>query len=115
MSFTTDPAIRQAFITGLRDLADFLARHIAVPVPRYGCVIYLCADSTDDHGCVQVDRFARHLGATTHDRIACSGHYEATRAFGPITYQMTAISQARMARHAAEDSYYGCVTPDTWT
>jgi hypothetical protein len=28
---------------------------------------------------------------------------------------MIAISHAAMARHIAAGSYYGCVTPDTWT
>jgi hypothetical protein len=33
MTVTTDPATRQAFITGLRDLADYLTSHPAVTVP----------------------------------------------------------------------------------
>ena len=37
MSFTTDPNVRQAFITGLRDLADYLDRHPAVAVPVLRC------------------------------------------------------------------------------
>jgi hypothetical protein len=115
MSFTTDPATRQAYITGLRDLADYLARHPAVPVPKYGTVIHLSAASADDDGCAQVTRFARHTGAALDNRLAISGHYEAARAFGPVGYQMTAISDAAMARHRAADTYYGCVTPDTWT
>jgi hypothetical protein len=116
MSFTaTDPDIRHAFITGLRDLADYLDRHPVVPVPRYGTVIYLSASSTEDGGCVQVDQFAQHIGASIENRLAYSGHYEAARSFGPIGYRITAISDAAMARHHASDSYYGCVTPDTWT
>jgi hypothetical protein len=63
MSFTADPDARQAFITGLQDLAWYLAAHPAVPVPRYGTDIHLHADSTDDGGCAQVDHFAWHLGA----------------------------------------------------
>ena len=115
MSFTTDPASRQAFITGLRDLADYLDQHSAVPVPRYGTEVYLSAASTDDGGCAQVDQFARELGITPPTRISYSGHYEAVRRFGPVGYRMIAISDAAMARRLATDSYYGCVTPDTWT
>jgi hypothetical protein len=115
MSFTTEPAIRQAFITGLRDLADYLASHPAVPVPRYGTEIYLSAASTDDGGCAQVRHFARQLGIPAPTSISQSGHYEATRSFGPVGYRITAISDAAMARHYAADTYYGCVTPDTWT
>jgi hypothetical protein len=109
------PGDRQAFITGLQDLAAYLASHPAVPVPMYGTEILLSASSTDDGGCVQVDRFARQLGVTPHDELDCTGHYSAARSFGPVGYRMTAISEYAMARHRAADTYYGCVTPDTWT
>lgn len=115
MSPTTDPDTRQAFITALRDLADYLDRHPAVPVPRYGTEIQLCASSADDGGCAQVNHFARHTGATIDNRLAHSGHYEAVRSFGPVGYRIIAISDARMARYYAETSYSGCVAPDTWT
>jgi hypothetical protein len=115
MSITTDPAIRQAFITGLRTLADYLDQHPAVPVPRYGTEVYLSAPSTDDGGCAQVRQFARQLGITAPAAISYSGHYEAVRSFGPVGYRMIAISERAMARYRAADSYSGCVTPDTWT
>jgi hypothetical protein len=115
MSFTTDPAIRQAFITGLRYLASYLDRHPAVPVPTYGTEVYLSASSTDDGGCAQVDHFARQLGITPPKTISYSGHYEAIRQFGPVGYRMLAISDHAMARYRAADTYQGCVTPDTWT
>jgi hypothetical protein len=115
MSFTTDPGTRRAFITGLRDLADYLDQHPAVPVPRYGTEVYLSASSTDDGGCAQVRQFARQLGITPPETISYSGHYEAARRFGLVGYRMIAISAAAMARHRAAGSYYGCVTPDTWT
>ena len=119
MSLTTDTATRQAFITGLRDLADYLDRHPAVPVPKYGTEIYLCANSVDDGGCAQVNHFARQLGVTVENSLARNGHYEAARSFGPVGYRITAISDARMALHHAQYSYWGSVTPDlqpdTWT
>jgi hypothetical protein len=115
MSVTTDPAIRQAFITGLRNLADYLDQHPAVPVPKYGTEVYLHASSTDDGGCTQVRRFARQLGITPPGNVSYSGHYEAVRCFGPVGYRMIAISNQAMAIYRAADSYYGCVTPDTWT
>ena len=117
MSQPADP--RQAFITGLRDLACYLAAHPAVPVPWHGTEILLSARSTDDGGCAQVDHFARQLGVTPHDDLAESGHYRAVRSFGPVGYRMTAISDHAMARHHAEMTYSGCVVPDpqpdTWT
>jgi hypothetical protein len=115
MSFTTDPGTRQALITGLRDLADYLDRHPAVPVPKYGTEVYLTASSTDDGGCAQVAQFARQLGVPVPQGISYSGHYEAARQFGPVGYRMVAISDDAMARHYAYTSYSGAVTPDTWT
>ena len=115
MSFTIDPNVRQPFVTGLRDLADYLAAHPAVPVPEHGTEILLHAASTDDGGCAQVDRFARQLGVRVENGLAYDGHYRAARCFGPVGYRMTAISDAAMARHYAYTSYSGAVTPDTWT
>lgn len=115
MRFATDPATRQAFTTGLRALADYLDQHPAVPVPRYGTEIHMTADSIDHGGCGQVNEFARQLGIAAPASISDSGHYEAIRFFGPVGYRMTAISDHAMARHRAADTYYGCVTPDTWT
>jgi hypothetical protein len=113
MSITTDT--RQAFITGLRDLADYLDQHPAVAIPAYGTDILLSAASADDGGCAQVDHFARQLGVPVENSLAYSGHYVATRSFGPIGYRMVAISDAAMARHYAYASYCGAVTPDTCT
>ena len=101
MSSTTDPATRQAFITGLRDLADYLDQHPAVAVPAHGTEILLCAASADDGGCAQVDHFARQLGVPVENELAYAGHYRAARSFGPVGYRMTAISEAAMARHHA--------------
>jgi hypothetical protein len=117
MSFTTDPNVRQPFVTGLLDLADYLARHTHLVVPSYGTEILLHAASADDGGCAQVDRFARQLGVPVQNDLAYSGHYRAARSFGPVGYTMTAITDHAMARHHAHHSYHGCVTPepDTWT
>ena len=113
MSFTTDPATRQAFITGLRDLADYLDQHPAIPVPRHGTEIYLPASSTDDGGCAQVRHFARQLGVTPTDNRALTGHYETGRFFGPIGYRMISLSAARMTVYQADAELNGL--PDTWT
>ena len=61
MSPVADSDHRQAFITGLRDLARYLARHPAIPVPRHGTEIVLTADSTDDGGCTQVKVYVRKV------------------------------------------------------
>ena len=115
MSFTTDPATRQAFITGLRDLAAWLDQHPAVPVPKYGDEIHLCAGAPTTAVAPRSITSPRTCKLAIDNRLAYSGHYEAVRSFGPVGYRMIAISDAAMARHYAADTYYGCVTPDTWT
>ncbi len=115
MSPTTGTAARQAFISGLRALADYLDQHPAVAIPTHGADILLSASSADDSGCAQVDHFARQLGVPVENELAYSGHYRAVRSFGPVGYQMTAISDHAMARHYAHESYHGYVTPHTWT
>ena len=117
MSQPTD--LRQAFITGLRDLACYLASHPAVPVPWHGTEICSQPAAPTTAAARKVDHFARQLGVTPHDDLADTGHYRAVRSFGPVGYRMTAISEHAMARHHAEMTYSGCVTPDpqpdTWT
>ena len=113
MSFTTDPAPRQAFITGLRDLADYLDQHPDFPVPENRTDIYLAAQLIDHGGRTQVDCFARQLGVTATDNRALTGHYETGRFFGPIGYRMISLSAARMTVYQADAELNGL--PDTWT
>jgi hypothetical protein len=113
MAITTDPGIRQAFITGLRDLASYLASHPAVPVPGNGAEIYLPAYLTEHGGRAQVDQFAGQTGVTVTDNTAHDGHYEASRFFGPVRYRMIALSHARMTFYQAEAAYNHL--DDPWT
>jgi hypothetical protein len=118
MSLSTDTATRQAFITGLRDLADYLDQHPAVPVPANGTEICLSATLTDHGGCAQVDHFARQTGVTVTDNTAHHGPYQAVRSFGPVGYRMLALSTARLTLYQAEASFNGfdpSGLPDTWT
>ena len=91
---TTDPEVRKAFIAGLRALARYLASHPEAPVPPYGTMIGLPATGgTDEDNRREVDLFAVVMGATvTDDR---GGYYTASRTFGPVSYEATAISAAR--------------------
>jgi hypothetical protein len=117
--YTTDPGAKGRFIRALRELADYLDRNPAVPVPAYGATILLHASSADDGGRVQVDRIAKLLGANVNDDTATGGHYWAVRSFGPIGYEIVAITDAFTAAHEALMSYRGSITPgslpDTWT
>jgi hypothetical protein len=110
MRETTDQAAREAFITGLRNLADFLDAHWDVPVPRYGTRIQLHAERDDD-GRTEVDQFARQLGTFADDQLTRHGHYEAGKKFGPIDYRMIHITEAAMDKWHATTSYDGAVTP----
>jgi hypothetical protein len=111
---TTDPEVRQAFIAGLRALARYLASHPDAPVPQYTARIGLCALGTDAENRRDVDTFVAAVGATdVDDRFDTDGYYTAGRMFGPIEYTATAISAARTAVYNAEQTYRGCVRPDS--
>src|SRR5579875_3486959 len=111
MYYTIQPADRTAFIAGLRELADYLDRHPAVPVPTCGTDISLHTAATEDGGRGQVAHIAAQLGVTVTDDTRNGGHLTATRLFGPIGYTVISIPATVMAAHHAFDSYYGCVTP----
>jgi hypothetical protein len=117
--YTTDPGAHARFRTSLRDLADFLDKHRNVPVPTHGTCILMHANSADDGGRAQVDNIARLLGADVYDDTADGGHYWAARNFGPLGYEIVAITEAYSDRHHALMSYRCSVTPDpspdTWT
>jgi len=119
MLYTTSPETRQAFTRSLRELADYIDQHRAIPVPTHGATILLHADAAEDGGRAQVDYIARLLDAQVCDETATGGHYSAARAFGVIGYQITAIPGPVMATHRALWTYHGSVTPDpapdTWT
>jgi hypothetical protein len=110
--FSTDPGTRQAFITGLRQLADYLEANPVLPVPPFSTDINVQADSTETGGRTQVDVIAEQLGVPVQDETAEVGHYSAERDFGPVTYCAISISDARMALHRALHSYFGHVTPE---
>jgi hypothetical protein len=112
-AYTTDPGAKGRFIRSLRELADYLDRNIAVPVPAYGASILLHASSADDGGRAQVDRIATLLGADVNDDTALGGHYWAVRAFGPIGYEIVAITDSYSATFHALMSYDGSVIPDS--
>ena len=110
---TATPLDRQAFITGLRELADYLASHTAVPVPLHGTSINVYVAETENGGREMVNEMATLLGARVDDETADGGHYTTTRDFGPVGYRFVSIPQTFSAKYAAHASYWGCVTPDT--
>jgi hypothetical protein len=113
--FNTDPAVRAEFINGLRQLADFLDTHPDVPVPPYGTTIDVHAESTENGGKDEVNAVADQLGVPVLDDTAEGGHYRAMRDFSSVGYCAVAIPDASYQRYLADKTYWGCVTPDTWT
>jgi hypothetical protein len=102
---TTDPAAREAFIAGLRQLARFLASHPAAPVPKWGTSILLTTHGTDDEDRRAVDEFAAVTGAMITDEWDEDGRYLATRMFGVVEYKAVAHSEAHMAEYHARQAY----------
>ncbi len=113
----TDPSNdRAALIAGLLDLACFLEAHPDVPVPPAWTSINTITvlpphDVDDDERRAFVDGFAAALGVEAADPDN-SGHYKATRKFGPIGYESFAISTAATARADARASYADVIRLD---
>jgi hypothetical protein len=75
-----DQATRAQITSGLRQLADYLDTHPAIPVAPYGwdLLVSTCND-TDDAGITEVDRIATVLGVPVRDDTSDGGHYTAAR------------------------------------
>ena len=107
--YTIDPDARAAFITGLYQLADYLADNAGIPVPQYGTTILVPLDRQEDGGRADIDYVAAEYLWPVHDEDGC---YETWREFGPVGYKIYALTKARMDRYHAHNSYWGSVTPD---
>lgn len=109
MSMTTDPATREAFIAGLRNLADFLAANPGVPVSVQPTCLTVVAYGSDEECERQVDEFATAASAPVTDHRSDpdehSGYYGASLNFGPVEYKAFTYTAASMAVSRAEDSY----------
>jgi hypothetical protein len=106
---------RAALIAGLLDLACFLEANPDVPVPAAWTslatitVLPPRGDDTERRGFV--DAFATALGVKAADPDN-SGHYTASRKFGPVEYRSFAISAVARARADARDSYADVIRLD---
>ena len=108
--FSSDPAARQHFITGLRALADYLQARPDMPVPHYGATIHICASDAEDGGQDEIRHMAQCLDAPVS--TGTDGSVETRKTFGSVTYLAFAMTRAAVARSAAQRSYYGSVIPD---
>src|ERR1700691_4123855 len=107
-----DSPERDAVVTGLRALADYLAANPAVPIPPHGWAASVHAEGTDSEQFSQVDLVSEIIGERPVDQRAAIGHHLVQRSFGPITYRFVGISERRMAQHHAWVSYADSVVPD---
>lgn len=107
---------RAQIILGLRRLADFLAAHPDLPVPRYGWQLSHFPDSSGDTvERADVDRVAAVLSQFGGRRIDDTGrglHDKAFITFGRITYQVIRIPERRRELYDAQTSYARNITLD---
>jgi hypothetical protein len=91
-------AARAAWVTGLRELADFLEGHPDVPVPpayHEGVIHEFPDGETDAERRAGVDRAAGAMGVPAAETRG--GHYKASVRFGPVAYEVVAIPSERRA------------------
>jgi hypothetical protein len=102
MRNTTDPRTRAAFITGLRNLADYLDAHPGLPVPTFGAEILIHAnEGTEVAERAEID----HIAALLDVPVTANGHYLTGRGFGPVHYRAVHIPAAWDAEYKARHSY----------
>ncbi|MGP3965104.1 hypothetical protein ACTWPT_55070 [Nonomuraea sp. 3N208] len=104
---------RDALIAGLIALAGFLKANPEVPVSLAPVILRAFSANGPDHQmCAEVDKVAALLGTEIDPDHLPYGHYMTAIDFGPVRYEFIAILAAARARHAAEDSYRGCIKID---
>lgn len=107
---TISAAEREAFINGLRALADYLDTYVDIPVPVYGTRIAVSAREVEDGGDIEVMDAA--VAMICNYKETANGGMETSRAFGPVVYKVFALPKESLARFEAESTYRGCITPD---
>ncbi|MEV4183893.1 hypothetical protein AB0J28_20930 [Streptosporangium canum] len=113
---STDPERRAAFVTGLRELADFIEANSEVPIPRRSTPVhYFPKRVTDAEMCAEIDRIAELLDTEIDPVHLPYDHYMTTRHFGPISYEAVAILAGARTQQDPSTGYRDRVTPDTDT
>jgi hypothetical protein len=85
-----DPIERQAFICGLRELADFLENNPDVPAPKYSDVLVFPPHHSDPEDRSEIDMIASLIGSGI-EISSFRHHYMTSRLFGPVGYRAVAI------------------------
>jgi hypothetical protein len=96
---------RSSLLAGLHDLANFLERNPAIPVPRWADVMVFPPPGTDVELKAEINRIAALIGAGINDQTAAGGHYTVSRKFGPVQYEAVGITSQWRVRRDARTSY----------
>ena len=81
---------RQALISGLRELADFLESNPDVPAPAYTEILVFPSCASDDGKRREVDVIASLISSGTVT-FSSYRHYQTSRRFGLVEYRAVAI------------------------
>lgn len=82
---------RAGFVSGLRELADFLEDHTDIPVPAAReTTLSVFVDGTVPERRAQVEYAGELLGGPVTDHTTLGGHLFAQRHFGPVTFEVAA-------------------------
>jgi hypothetical protein len=84
------PSQRQALISGLRALADFLENNPDIPAPEYTDVLVFPPPAPDAEKRRQIDVIASRIGSVA-ETFSAYRHYQTSRRFGPVEYRAVAI------------------------
>jgi hypothetical protein len=89
MTYAT-AAERQALISGLRGLADFLESNPEVPAPKYTDVLVFPSHASHAENRSEIDEIASRVGSGI-EISSIRRHYVTSRQFGPVEYRAVAI------------------------
>jgi hypothetical protein len=102
MPRSSSPA-RVRVITGLRQAADYLESHPAVPVSEYGwdLLAFPALGTPDSAARAEVRRVAAVLGVRA-GTDGPGGYYRAVQDFGPVTYRFVPVPASRQVARSAQ-------------
>lgn len=86
---------RTAFTNALHEVAVFLTDHPDVPIPSHEALTVFPRAETDAGERAMVDAAAKAMGTTAGGDT----HYETRLSFGPLGYEVIAISRRELADH----------------
>jgi hypothetical protein len=94
---------RVRITTGLRQAADYLESHPAVPISEYGwdLLAFPARGTPDSAARAEVRRVAAVLGVRA-GTDGPGGYYRAVRDFGPVTYRFVHVPASRRAARGAQ-------------